>query len=126
MKKIISTTNAPSAVGAYSQAIAHGNMLFISGQLPIDPSTGLFAAEDIYGQTIQSMKNLQAILQANGMDMSNIVKTTVLMANIEDFAQMNEAYKSFFNSEFPARSAFAVKDLPKNSLIEIEAIAIKS
>lgn len=122
-KKIINTTNAPAAIGPYSQAVSCGNMMFISGQLPIDPNTGEFAGSDIQSQTKQSLTNLQNILKQAGADMSHIVKTTVLLKNMSDFAAMNEVYATFFEADFPARAAFEVAKLPKDALVEIEAIA---
>ena len=122
---IIHTISAPAAIGPYSQAVAAGNTLYVSGQLPIDPATGAFAGEDIAAQTRQSLLNLRAILEANGMTMQDVVKTTVLLADIGDFAAMNEVYADFFKENCPARAAFAVKDLPKGALVEIEAVACK-
>lgn len=125
MKKIISTKAAPAAIGPYSQAIEVNGMLFISGQIPIDPQTGEFVAGGIKEQTEQSFKNIKAILAEAGLTIDNVVKTTVLLADINDFAAMNEVYAKQFNTTFPARSAFAVKSLPKNALVEIEVIAAK-
>ena len=126
MKKVIATAKAPSAIGPYSQGIAaSGQILFVSGQIPIDPATGAFAAEDIQGQTEQSLKNVGAILAEAGFGFEDVVKTTVLLADIADFGPMNEVYATFFNGECPARAAFAVKDLPKGARVEIEAIAVK-
>lgn len=124
MKEVIATTNAPAAIGPYSQAIKAGNTVYVSGQLPIDPATGAFAAEDIAGQTEQSLKNIGAILAEAGCGYENVVKTTVLLADIADFGAMNEVYAQFFTANPPARAAFAVKDLPKGALVEIEAIAV--
>ena len=121
----ISTSNAPAAIGPYSQGIAAGNTAYISGQLPIDPATGAFAGEDIVSQTRQALTNLKAILQANGMTMADVVKTTVLMADIGEFAAMNEVYAEFFSQPYPARAAYQVAALPKAAKIEIEAIAVK-
>lgn len=123
--KAISTNNAPAAIGPYSQAIEAGGMVFASGQLPIDPATGAFPEGGIKEQTRQSILNAQAILQEAGCSLANVVKTTVLLADIADFAAMNEVYASFFSEPFPARSAFAVRDLPKGALVEIEMIAAK-
>ena len=126
MKKVIATAKAPSAIGPYSQGLAaSGQILFVSGQIPIDPATGAFAAEDIQGQTEQSLKNVGAILAEAGFGFEDVVKTTVLLADIADFGPMNEVYATFFNGECPARAAFAVKDLPKGAKVEIEAIAVK-
>jgi 2-iminobutanoate/2-iminopropanoate deaminase len=125
MKKIISTTNAPAAIGPYSQAIEVNNMLFVSGQLPIDPSTGEFASEEIKGQTSQVFKNIKSILTEAGYSIDNVVKTTVFLAEMSLFAEMNTIYGEHFGETFPARSTIAVKALPKNSLVEIEVIAVK-
>ena len=125
MKKVISTTNAPSAIGPYSQAVQVGNMLFMSGQLGIDPATGTFAEGGITEQTIQSFKNIRAILIEAGYSFNDVVKTTVFLADMNDFAAMNTVYASQFEGSFPARSAVAVKTLPKNGLVEIEVIAVK-
>ena len=121
MKKI-STTNAPAAIGPYSQAIAVGNMLYTSGQIPIDPKTGNIDAVGITEQTEQVMKNLAAVLEAAGTDFTKVVKTTCFLADIADFAAFNAVYARYF-TECPARSCVAVKDLPKGSLVEVEAIA---
>lgn len=123
--KAISTKNAPAAIVFYSQAIETGGMIFASGQLPIDPNTGAFPEGGIKEQTRQSILNAKAILEEAGCSLSNVVKTTVLLSDIADFAAMNEVYASFFSEPFPARSAFAVRDLPKGALIEIEMIAAK-
>ena len=123
MKKIISTTAAPAAIVPYSQAVKVGNTLYISGQLPIDPATGAFPEGGIAEQTHQSLKNIGAILKEAGMDYSNVVKTTCLLADIADFGAMNAVYSEYFTGDYPARAAFAVKDLPKGALVEIEAIA---
>ncbi|MGM9698625.1 MAG: RidA family protein [Prevotella sp.] len=125
MKKAISTNNAPAAIGPYSQAIEANGFIYASGQLPIDPATGAFPEGGIKEQTRQSILNAQAILKEAGADLGNVVKTTVLMADIADFGAMNEVYASFFNAPYPARSAFAVRDLPKGALVEIEMIAAK-
>lgn len=121
----IHTDNAPAAIGPYSQAIQAGNTIYVSGQLPIDPATGAFAGEDIAAQTRQSLLNIKAILAEAGADMSNVVKTTVLLANIADFAAMNAVYAEFFTAPFPARAAFQAAALPKNALVEIECVAVK-
>lgn len=125
MNKPIHTENAPAAIGPYSQAVQAGNMLFVSGQLPVDPATGAFAGEDITAQTRQSLTNVKNILEEAGFTTADVVKTTVLLANMSDFAAMNAVYAEFFSAPFPARAAFAVKDLPKAALVEIEAIAVK-
>lgn len=121
----IHTDNAPAAIGPYSQAVQAGNTIYISGQLPIDPATGAFAGEDITAQTRQSLNNIKAILTEAGADMSNVVKTTVLLANIADFAAMNAVYAEFFTAPFPARAAFQAAALPRNALVEIECVAVK-
>lgn len=123
--KAISTISAPAAIGPYSQGIAAGNTAYISGQLPIDPATGEFPGRDIVSQTRQSLQNIQAILEANGMTMAHVVKTTVLLADIAEFGQMNQVYATFFGSPFPARAAFQAAALPKGARVEIEAIAVK-
>ena len=125
MNQPIHTPNAPAAIGPYSQAVKTGNLVFVSGQLPIDPATGAFAGDDIASQTRQSLTNVKAILEAAGYALSDVVKTTVLLAEIADFAAMNTVYAEFFTENCPARAAFAVKDLPKGALVEIEAIAGK-
>ena len=125
MNTPIYTPNAPAAIGPYSQAVQAGNMLFVSGQIPIDPATGNFAGEDITTQTRQSLTNVKNILEAAGYSLNDVVKTTVLLADIADFAAMNAVYAEFFTSNCPARAAFAVKDLPRGALVEIEVIAGK-
>ncbi len=124
MKKVISTDNAPKAVGPYSQAVWANDLLFISGQIPINPETGKFVSEDIKEQTEQVFMNLRAILQEAGLDFGNIVKATVYLADMNDFAVMNEVYTSFFEKDFPARAAFQVVKLPLGAKVEIEAIAV--
>ncbi|MFW5547026.1 MAG: RidA family protein [Bacteroidales bacterium] len=119
----ISTTNAPAAIGPYSQAIKVGELVFVSGQLPIDPATGAFAEGGIKELTRQSLTNMKAILEEAGTSMANVVKTTVFLADMNDFAAMNEVYAEFFAAPFPARSAVAIKTLPKGALVEIECIA---
>ena len=125
MNTPIHTPNAPAAIGPYSQAVQTGNMLFVSGQIPIDPATGEFAGSDITIQTNQSLTNIKNILAAAGYTMNDVVKTTVLLADIADFAAMNAVYAQYFTENKPARAAFAVKDLPRGALVEIEAIAAK-
>jgi len=125
MNQIIHTPNAPAAIGPYSQAVKAGSMLFVSGQIPIDPATGVFAGEDITSQSRQSLTNVKNILEAAGYALTDVVKTTVLLADIADFAAMNAVYAEFFTENCPARACFAVKDLPKGALVEIEAIANK-
>ena len=121
----IHTENAPAAIGPYSQAIQAGNTIYVSGQLPIDPATGAFAGNDIASQTRQSLTNMKNILLQAGADMSDVVKTTVLLADIADFAAMDAVYAEFFTAPFPARAAFQVACLPKNALVEIECVAVK-
>ena len=121
--EIIHTDKAPAAVGPYSQAVKVGNLLYTSGQLPIDPATGAFPEGGIKEQTRQSLLNVKAILEAAGLTMANVVKTTVFMADMNDFADMNSVYSEFFSQPYPARSAVAVKALPKDALVEIEVVA---
>ena len=121
----IHTENAPAAIGPYSQAIQAGNTIYVSGQLPIDPATGAFAGADIAAQTRQSLTNIRSILAEAGYSMTDVVKTTVLLADIADFAAMNAVYAEFFAAPFPARAAFQVAALPKNALVEIECVAVK-
>ena len=123
--KAISTTKAPAAIGPYSQAIEANGFVYASGQLPIDPVTGQFPEGGIKEQTRQSLTNAQNILKEAGIDLSHVVKTTVFLSDIANFASMNEVYAEFFTAPFPARSAVAVKDLPKGALVEIEVIAVK-
>lgn len=123
MKKVISTTKAPSAIGPYSQAIQCGNIVFTSGQIPIDPATGVFVEGGIKEQTRQSLLNVKAVLEEAGLTMGHVVKTTVFMADMNDFADMNAVYAEFFTEPYPARSAVAVKTLPKGALVEIEVVA---
>ena len=124
MANAIHTDDAPRAIGPYSQAIEHGGTVYVSGQIPIDPATGAFAGEDIRAQTRQSLTNIRSILEAVGADMSKVVKTTVLLKNIADFAAMNEVYAGFFAAPYPARAAFQVAALPKDALVEIECVAV--
>lgn len=121
--KAIHTNQAPAAIGPYSQAIEANGMVFASGQIPIDPATGQFVEGGIKEQTRQALTNIKAILEEAGTSMDNVVKTTVFMANMDDFADMNAVYAEFFTEPYPARSAVAVKTLPKGALIEIEVIA---
>ena len=123
MKQVISTPKAPAAIGPYSQAIRVGNLVFTSGQIPIDPATGSFVEGGIKEQTRQSLSNVRAILEETGLMMANVIKTTVFLADMADFADMNAVYAEFFSEPFPARSAVAVKTLPKGALVEIEVIA---
>ena len=125
MKKALNTPNAPAAIGPYSQGIAAtGTMYFLSGQLPIDPATGAFPEGGIKEQTRQSLLNAKAILESEGLNLNNVVKTTVLLSDIANFGPMNEVYAEFFEQPFPGRSAFAVRDLPTGALVEIEMIAV--
>ena len=121
--KAISTTKAPAAIGPYSQGIKVGDLVYTSGQIPIDPVTGNFVEGGIKEQTRQSLTNVQAILKEAGLTMGNVVKTTVFMADMNDFADMNAVYADFFTEPDPARSAVAVKTLPKGALVEIEVVA---
>ena len=122
MKNVISTDKAPKAIGPYSQAIMVNNVIYTSGQLPMNPETGNIEAKGIKEQAEQALKNLQAVLEAAGASFDNVVKTTCFLADISDFAAFNEVYAEYIKSA-PARSCFAVKDLPKGALIEIEAVA---
>lgn len=124
MKEAIATTNAPAAIGPYSQAIRTESLIFCSGQLPIDPATGTMP-EGIKAQTAQSLANVRAILAEEGLDINKVVKTTVLLADMSLFGEMNEVYGETFSQPFPARSAFAVKALPMGALVEIEVIATR-
>ena len=121
--KQISTDKAPAAIGPYSQAIAHNGLIFVSGQLPIDPSTGAFPEGGVEAQTRQSLTNIKSILEQAGSGMDKVVKTTVLLADMGDFAAMNGVYAEFISEPYPARCAFAVKTLPKGALVEIECVA---
>jgi len=126
MKNIIYTENAPKAIGPYSQAVEINGMLFISGQIPIDPQTGKVVEGDITAQTEQVMKNIGAILEAAGYSFADVVKSTCLLADMADFAAMNQVYGRYYAQNPPARAAFAVKTLPLHVLVEIETIAIRS
>ena len=127
MKNIISTEKAPAAIGPYSQGISAqlGNITITSGQLPIDPATGAFAEGGIAGQTRQSLENVKAVLAADGCTLEDVIKTTVFLKDMNDFAAMNEVYATFFPTNPPARSAVEVARLPKDAMVEIEAIAVK-
>ncbi|ACD48424.1 RidA family protein [Helicobacter pylori] len=125
MKEVIHSTLAPKAIGPYSQAIATNDLVFVSGQLGIDASTGEFKGTDIHSQTTQSMENIKAILKEAGLGMDSVVKTTILLKSLDDFAVVNEIYGSYFKEPYPARATFQVAKLPKDALVEIEAIAIK-
>ncbi len=122
-RKIISTQNAPAAVGPYSQGVVAGNLVFTAGQIPIDPKTGKMIEGDIQAQTEQVLRNIQAVLEAAGSSLANVVKCTVFLADISEFGAMNEVYGRFFTNNPPARSAFQVAALPLGARIEIEAIA---
>ena len=124
MNQAIHTENAPAAIGPYSQAVKAGNTIYVSGQLPVVPATGEFAGDDIASQARQSLTNIKNILEEAGAGMENVVKTTVLLADIKDFAAMNEVYATFFKEPFPARAAFQVAAIPKGAKVEIEAIAV--
>lgn len=126
MKNVISTTNAPAAIGPYSQAVDCGAFLITSGQVPFDPATGVIVEGGITEQTRQSLNNVKAILEAAGLTMDNVVKTTVFLQNMGDFAAMNAVYAEFFTEgQYPARSAVEVAALPKGALVEIETICVK-
>lgn len=123
--KALHTEKAPAAIGPYSQAIEAGGMVFASGQLPVDPATGEFAPGGIKEQTRQSLTNAASILAEAGLSLANVVKTTVFLADMADFAAMNEVYATFFSEPYPARSAVAVKALPKGAMVEIECVAAR-
>ena len=123
--KAIHTTQAPAAIGPYSQAIEVNGFVFASGQIPIDPATGEFVEGGIQEQTRQALTNASNILKQAGTDLNHVVKTTVFLSSITDFAAMNEIYAQFFSEPYPARSAIAVKDLPKGALVEVEVLAVK-
>lgn len=123
MKEVISTPNGPAAVGPYSQAIAANGFVYVSGQLGLDPKTGAFAAEDVVGQAHQVFKNVKAILEARGLTLNHVVKTTLFLTDIADFAKVNEVYAEYFQAPYPARSAFQICALPKGGLVELEVIA---
>ncbi|MGL2741972.1 RidA family protein [Helicobacter pylori] len=125
MKEVIHSALAPKAIGPYSQAIATNDLVFVSGQLGIDATTGEFKGADIHSQTTQSMENIKAILKEAGLGMDSVVKTTILLKSLDDFAVVNEIYGSYFTEPYPARATFQVAKLPKDALVEIEAIAIK-
>ena len=125
MKKVIFTEKAPAAIGPYSQAIEANGMVFLSGQLPVDPATGEFAPGGVAEQTTQCFENIKNVLAEAGLTTANIVKTTVFLADMSLFGEMNAVYATQFNGNFPARSAFAVKELPKGALVEIESIAVR-
>lgn len=125
VKEVIKTDAAPGAIGPYSQAVRAGNLVFVSGQIPIDPKTGEFVSEnDVAAQTEQVLKNLQAVLEAAGSNLKGVVKTTVFLADMNDFAQMNAVYARFFTENFPARATVQAARLPKDARVEIECIAL--
>ena len=124
MNQAVATKNAPAAIGPYSQGIKAGKTIYVSGQIPIDPATGEFAGQDIEARTRQSLTNIKNILKEAGADMSDVVKTTVLLNDIADFAAMNKVYAEFFTEPYPARAAFQVAAIPKGALVEIEAVAV--
>jgi len=123
MKQAVNTSKAPAAIGPYSQAVKVGNLIYTSGQIPINPSTGTIVEGGIKEQTRQSLQNVRAVLEEAGLTMDHVVKTTVFMADMNDFADMNAVYAEFFSSPYPARSAVAVKTLPKGAMVEIEVVA---
>ena len=124
MKEIISTENAPGAIGPYSQAVKTGNMIFCSGQIPIDPATGEFVSDNVAEQTEQVLKNLSQVLKAAESDLNNVVKTTVFLADMNDFGEMNEVYAKFFSENKPARATVQAARLPKDARVEIDCIAV--
>ncbi|VDN57953.1 unnamed protein product [Dracunculus medinensis] len=124
VRKIISTTKAPAAIGPYSQAVLINKTLYISGSLGLVPETGVFAGNNVKDQAEQSLKNIGSILEAAGISYKNVIKTTILMADMKDFAVVNEVYKKYFTERYPARTSFQVAGLPLNALVEIEAIAV--
>ena len=125
MKQPIATAGAPAAIGPYSQAVEAGGCVYVSGQLPINPATGQMAEGGVAELTRQSLANIRAILAEAGLGMEHVVKTTVMLADMADFAEMNAVYAEFFTAPFPARSAFAVKALPKGARVEIECLAVR-
>lgn len=124
-KKIINTSAAPSPIGPYSQAVQVGNILFVSGQIAINPATGSMETEDIIGETHQAMHNIKAILAEAQMDFNNVIKTTIFLSDMSLFTSVNEVYGKYFHGDFPARETVAVKDLPKNAHVEISVIAAR-
>jgi 2-iminobutanoate/2-iminopropanoate deaminase len=126
MKKIINTSKAPAPIGPYSQAIAAGSFIFVSGQIPLDPSTGEIVSENIKAETKQVMENIKAVLSEAGVAFNNIVKTSIFLTDMQSFAQVNEVYGTYFTDQFPARETIQVAALPKNVNVEISVIAIKS
>ena len=124
MKKVFATTNAPRAIGPYSQAVQAGGMVFVSGQLPIDPATGAFAGDDVKSQTRQSLTNIKNILASEGIGMDQVIRVGVFLKDMNTFGDMNEVYGEFFEGDYPARAAVEVARLPKDALVEIEAVAV--
>lgn len=124
MKKVFATTNAPGAIGPYSQAVQAGGMVFVSGQLPIDPATGAFAGDDVKSQTRQSLTNIKNILASEGIGMNQVIRVGVFLKDMNTFGDMNEVYGEFFEGDYPARAAVEVARLPKDALVEIEAVAV--
>ena len=124
MKKVFATTNAPGAIGPYSQAVQAGGMVFVSGQLPIDPATGAFAGVDVKSQTRQSLTNIKNILASEGIGMDQVIRVGVFLKDMNTFGDMNEVYGEFFEGDYPARAAVEVARLPKDALVEIEAVAV--
>ena len=125
MNKVIHTDKAPAAVGPYSQAILAGNTLYVSGQIPINPATGAIEATDIAGQAHQSLTNIKNILEEAGFSLNDVVKTTCLLADVNDFAAFNAVYAEYFSENKPARACFGGNDIPKGALVEVEVIAVK-
>ena len=125
MKKVIATSEAPKAVGPYSQAVAVGNFLFCAGQIPLDPATGELIEGDVTAQTDRVLQNVAGVLRANGMTFANVVKSTVFMVDLANFAAMNAVYSKYFSEPFPARSTIQVAGLPKGAQVEIEVIAVR-
>ncbi len=123
-KEIIATKEAPAAIGPYSQAVKAGNLLFCSGQIPLDPATGALVEDTVQAQTTRALNNLKAVLSQAGGSLENVVKTTVFLRDMDDFGEMNQVYQGFFEKDCPARSAVQVAKLPKNARVEIEAIAV--
>ncbi|MEG0526376.1 MAG: RidA family protein [Longicatena sp.] len=125
MKRIISTDCAPAAIGPYSQGVVSENLMFVSGQLPINPKTGVIECQDIKGQATQSLENVKSILKNAGYELGDVVKTTCFITDMADFAELNEVYANYFVENCPARSCVSVKELPKQALFELEVIACK-
>ena len=124
MKKVFATTNAPGAIGPYSQAVQAGGMVFVSGQLPIDPATGAFAGDDVKSQTRQSLTNIKNILASEGIGMDQVIRVGVFLKDMNTFGDMNEVYGEFFEGDYPARAAVEIVRLPKDALVEIETVAV--